>query len=87
MSEELVPTPIPALLTILLKEERKKGLPLTEKEVLAIRDNAVCMMLSLDRKILLEKSRGYTDLDPERVWEDWQQARIESIQPQPGENS
>ena len=43
--ERLVPTPIPALVAILLNKEREKGSPLTEDEVLEIRDNAVCMML------------------------------------------
>ena len=44
--EELVPTPIPALIAILVNKEREKGSPLSESEVLEIRDNAVCMMLN-----------------------------------------
>jgi hypothetical protein len=33
--EDLVPTPIPALIIILLNKERDKGSPLTEAEVIA----------------------------------------------------
>ena len=36
---------IPALVTILLNVERKTGRPLTEAEVIAIRDKAVCMTM------------------------------------------
>ena len=75
--EELVPTPVPALIVILLNKEREKGAPLTEAEVIEIRDNAVCMVLPISVKIQMEESRGYPDLDPEYVWEQWQTARIQ----------
>jgi hypothetical protein len=75
--EQLVPTPIPALVAILLNKEKEKGYPLTENEVLNIRDNAVCMMLPISAREKMEESRGYPDLNPEYVWEQWQQARIE----------
>jgi len=75
--EELVPTPIPALITILLNKEKEKGSQLTESEVLEIRDNAVCMMLPISAMLKMEESRGYPDLHPEYVWEQWQEARIE----------
>ncbi|KAB0290898.1 hypothetical protein F2P58_03340 [Vibrio fortis] len=73
----MVPTPIPALVAILLNKEKEKGSPLTENEVLDIRDNAVCMMLPISAREKIEESRGYLDLNPEYVWEQWQQARIE----------
>lgn len=75
--EELVLTPIPALVAILLNKEREKGSPLTENEVLEIRDNAVCMMLPISARDKMEESRGYPDLNPEYVWEQWQEVRIE----------
>jgi len=75
--EQLVPTPIPALVAILLNKEKEKGSPLTENEVLDTRDNAVCMMLPISAREKIEESRGYPDLNPEYVWEQWQQARIE----------
>ena len=78
--EELVPTPIPALVAILVNKEREKGSPLTESEVLEIRDNAVCMMLPISAKDKMEESRGYPDLSPEYVWEQWQEARIDLIE-------
>jgi hypothetical protein len=75
--EDFVPTPIPALIVILLKKEREKWAPLTESEVIEIRDNAVCMMLPISVKMQMVESRGYPDLDPEYVWEQWQTARLE----------
>lgn len=75
--EDLVPTPIPALIAILLNKEREKGSPLTEAEVIEIRDNAICMMLPASVKMQMEESRGYPDLNPEYVWEQWQTARLE----------
>ncbi|MCQ4314415.1 hypothetical protein NAV33_21360 [Pseudomonas stutzeri] len=75
--EDLVPTPIPALIIILLNKEREKGSPLTEAEVTGIRDNAVCMMLPASVKMQMEESRGYPDLNPEYAWEQWQTARLE----------
>lgn len=75
--EPLVPTPIPALVAILLNKEREKGEPLTENEVLEVRDNAACMMLPLSAKQKMEESRGYPDIDPEYAWEQWQEARVQ----------
>ena len=75
--EQLAPIPIPALIAILLKSEHEKGSPLTEDEVLRIRDNAACIMLSLSAKNELEESRGYPDISQEYVWEQWQEARLE----------
>ena len=75
--EDLAPTPIPALIVTLLNKEQEKGAPLTEAEVIEIRDNAVCMMLPASVKMQMEESRGYPDLNPEYVWEQWQTARLE----------
>ena len=75
--EQLVITPIPALVTILLRKEREKGAPLSEEEVLAISDNAACIALPVSEKAALEERRGYRDLDTDNVWQDWQVARRE----------
>ena len=80
VAEPLMPTPMPALIVILLNKEREKGAPLTEQEVIDIRDNAACIMLPLSAQEKMEQSRGYADLDPEYVWEQWQQARVELIE-------
>jgi len=44
-NHHLVPVFIPSLVSVLLKHERDKGTPLTEDEVLAIRDKATAVML------------------------------------------
>lgn len=75
--EELVPTPIPALVAILLNKEIEKGSPLTEEEVIDIRDNAICIMLPISVRKKMEDSRGYPDLNPEYIWEQWREARLE----------
>jgi hypothetical protein len=74
---QLVPVFIPALVVILLHSERQKGSPLTEQEVLNIRDNGACIMMPVEHIRALAESRGYEDLDPENVWAEWQQARTE----------
>ena len=75
--DDLVPVFIPALCAILINAEDKKGDPLTEEEVLEIRDNAaVIMMERLDASKMAE-SREYEDLDPENCWYDWQMLRRE----------
>jgi hypothetical protein len=76
-NSELVPVFIPALAALLLDAEEKKGAPLTENEVLYIRDKGVCMMLEPDRAALLERKRGYHDIDPENCWIEWQAMRRE----------
>lgn len=77
--EELFPVPVPALVTVLLNKENEKGEPLSEQEVLSIRDNAACIMMPVSVIAKMEESRGYPDVDPEYVWEHWQQARSEFI--------
>jgi hypothetical protein len=77
--EELIPVPVPALVAVLLNKENEKGSPLTEQEVLSIRDNAACIMMPISVVSKMAESRGYPDLDPEYVWEQWQQARLELI--------
>lgn len=66
---------MPALVAILHAAEQEKGAPLTEAEVLAIRDNAVCMTVPLSVANDLERSRGYSDISPEDCWHGWLSAR------------
>ena len=77
--EQLVPTPIPALVEVLALKEREKGAPLTEEEVIGIRDNAVCMMLPISAAHNMVEARGYSDLDPEFIWEQWQDVRQDIV--------
>jgi hypothetical protein len=69
--EPLVITPIPALGVVLLNLEKQKGAPLSEAEVLEARDKAVCVALPLSKKLAIDEARGYQDINPERVWEEW----------------
>jgi hypothetical protein len=66
---------IPSLVSTLLAAERNKGSPLTEAEVLRIRDNAGVLVLP-DKGELLELDRGYRDIDPNNCWMEWRQARL-----------
>ena len=74
-STHLVATPVPALVDLLTLKEREKGSALTEAEVVEIRDKAVCMMLPVSERIAMDQARGYADLDPKNVWEQWQAVR------------
>jgi hypothetical protein len=76
MTEQpMIPVFIPALVAILHNLEQKKGSPLTEQEVLEIRDKSACIMMTVEHAIALDEKRGYNDIDPEQVWEQWQEAR------------
>lgn len=68
---------MPALVAILLRAEKDSELALTKEQVLDIRDNATCIKMKLSRAIEMEEKRGYPDLAPEEVWEEWKKARIE----------
>lgn len=78
-ADPLVPVPIPALGVLLLNLEKQKGSPLSEQEVLEIRDKAVCMMLPLSTRRTMEEKRGYRDVNPENVWPEWQEFRAEAL--------
>jgi hypothetical protein len=74
--EQLVLVFIPALVTVLIAAENKKGSPLEEAEVLSIRDSAVCMAVRLSDAVEAERRRGYPDIAPETAWEDWKSLRL-----------
>ena len=69
--DDLLPVFIPALVALLIRAEELNGCPLTRNQVMAIRDNANCVMLPASAKAGMEEERGYADIDPERCWEDW----------------
>jgi hypothetical protein len=62
---------MPALIAVLIHLEREKGAAMTETELLAARDNAVSMMLPLSQRRALDQSRGYRDIDPDNLWQEW----------------
>ncbi|MBL1074223.1 hypothetical protein JK358_07420 [Nocardia sp. 2] len=69
--DPLVPIPIPALIALLIRREDDKGAALTEDEVLDVRNKALCMMMPLSDQRALARSRGYRDIDPDYVWQEW----------------
>jgi hypothetical protein len=68
---------IPALVAILLNVEKKKGAPLAEAEVIAVRDKSACMAMPASQAALLEEKRGYPDIVAENTWQEWQRIRLE----------
>jgi hypothetical protein len=77
MEDRLIPFFMPPLVALLARAEELKADPLTEEEVLRIRDNANCMMVPADVVRKTEQDRGYPDIDPEDCWEEWQRVRAE----------
>jgi uncharacterized protein YegJ (DUF2314 family) len=69
--EELIPLVIPSLSSILLAAEKEKGSPLSEAEVLSIRDNSSSILTPKSVVDTLVEKRGHEDLDPENVWNEW----------------
>jgi hypothetical protein len=79
LPEPKVPVFLNPLVMLLAARERQKGQPLTEAEVIEVRDGAVCSLMTLS-----QAERFYTELDarapvlrldPERLWEQWQAVR------------
>lgn len=81
MSEkaQLILYPVPSLVSLLLNKEKGKGHPLTEAEVLEIRNACTTIAVPVDVAREMDEARGYQDIDPENAWEDWQIARVELI--------
>ncbi len=69
--DKLILVPVPALVAVLLNKEKAKGSPLTEAEVLAIRDGCECIAMPVDVYENVCQERGYSDIDPELAWEEW----------------
>ena len=74
-SDNLVIYPMPSLVATLLNREQAKGSPLTEAEVLEIRDSCPATAVPIDVAEKIDAERGYKDIDPEQCWEQWQEAR------------
>jgi hypothetical protein len=73
--ERLIIVPVPSLVATLLGAETDKGAPLTELEVLAIRDGAPSVALSEKLAAEVIAKRGYDDIDADNVWQAWQAIR------------
>jgi hypothetical protein len=75
MDDDLIITPVPALVAVLLAKEIEKGSPLTQDEVAEIADKAECIAMPRHARKKVDEGRGYDDIDPERAWEQWQLVR------------
>lgn len=70
--EELLIVPVPSLIATLLAAQDKRRTPLTEEDVLRIRDAAPAIAMPLFAYEEVTAVRGYRDIDPENAWEEWQ---------------
>jgi hypothetical protein len=77
--EKLIYVFMPTLASLLLNAERSKGAPLTYEEVIAVRDKATCVMVPEGVAAQIEEKRGYSDIDPENCWEEWNTLRPELV--------
>lgn len=73
--EKLVEIFIPALVALLTRAEQLAERPLTENEVLRIRDKATVVTQPLSTMPTLLKERGYHDIYAPEAWEQWQAYR------------
>jgi len=69
----------PSLVATLLNREEAKGEPLTEAEVISIRDQCQCIAAPVDVALKMNEARGYDDIDPENCWPEWQRRRLSLI--------
>jgi hypothetical protein len=73
--ENLILYFIPSLVATLWNHEKRKGGPLTEDEVIAIRDKAPVIALRPEMVRQMDEKRGYEDIDAENCWDSWLVAR------------
>ncbi|QBH95540.1 hypothetical protein EKN56_03450 [Limnobaculum zhutongyuii] len=71
MEESLELVFMPPLIVLLINAQNNKGEPLTQSEVEAIRDKAVCIALPAGSNAMMAEKRGYDDIDPEFVWQEY----------------
>ena len=74
-NEELIFLFMPSLVATLANKEQEKGEPLTEAEVIEIRDACHVVMSPPHAAQKVTEARGYDDIDPENAWLEWQKIR------------
>lgn len=62
---------IPALVVVLVAKEKEAGRELKREEVESIRDSAAAVRVPIETARDMVRERGYLDIDPENVWEEW----------------
>lgn len=75
LPERLVLLFIPSLAAILAHAEQLTGAPLTEEQVIRIRDAAQVVVTLPQAAAAVGERRGYADVDPANPWESWQAIR------------
>lgn len=68
---------VPSLIAMLTRAEQLKEKPLTETEVIRIRDHATVIVSKEAMVKTLEASRGYKDVDSTDTWKTWLKLRQE----------
>jgi hypothetical protein len=68
---------IPPLVALLIRAEELKESELTQAEVLKIKDSSSYVTVPEDVAIATADNRGYSDINSEDVWEEWQKIRID----------
>lgn len=69
--EDIVIVFIPSLGETLEHAQQLKGSPLTESEILKIRDTSQCIAMERADAIKGREELGFIDVDPENCWTDW----------------
>ena len=79
LPELTVPVFLNPLAVLLAEREKQKGAPLTEPEVVDVRDTAACTFMPLSQAeqfyASLDAQMPIPRLHPERLWEQWQSLR------------
>lgn len=79
LPEPLVSVFLNPLVLLLAARERQKGAPLTEAEVLEVRDTTLCTRMPYSQAeqfyAALDAQSPVPRLDPERLWQEWQAVR------------
>lgn len=66
---------MPSLAALLEYAEQLKRIPLSEEEVVRIRDQAVVVATKADVAAAVVEQRGYPDVDAADPWRSWQAMR------------
>lgn len=62
---------VPSLAAVLTAAEQQQGQPLTRGQVEALTEAATVIAMEPKDAVAMERSRGYADLHPQRVWAQW----------------
>jgi hypothetical protein len=65
----------PSLAALLARAEELKGSPLTQEQVVRVRDVAQAVVTRADAAAVTAEQRGYAEVDPLNAWESWQAVR------------